>query len=86
MERKRDLGIWTEDRSCHAAEMKSGCLHNSLLRLQGGEAVCNKLQVAAFQISRARIDLAPSLRLPCLKAQVTGAWGITMRKEQSPPL
>lgn len=48
--------------------------------------MCNELQVAAFQISRAETDLTPGPCFSCSSIQVARHRRITMRKAQRLPL
>ena len=48
--------------------------------------MCNELQVAAFQISRAETDLTPGRCFSRASIQVARHRRITMRKAQRPPL
>lgn len=79
--RKRDLDIQAENRACHAAKMNLEFLCNTMFRRECRAEMCNQLQVAAFQISRAETDLTPGTiasRAPAFK----GPWPprIAMRK------
>lgn len=86
MERKRDLGIQAENRPCNAAKMNWEFLCNTMLRQECWVEMCNELQVAAFQISRAETDLTPGPCFSCASIQVAWHRRITMRKAQRPPL
>lgn len=86
MERKRDLGIQAENRPCNAAKMNWEFLCNTMLRQECWVEMCNELQVAAFQISRAETDLTPGRCFSRASIQVARHRRITMRKAQRPPL
>lgn len=62
-------------------------LSNTMLRQECWAELCNELQVAAFQISRAETDLTPgTVASPAQVFKWLWHPRITMRKAQRPPL